>query len=106
MHERQKLASLTLDELADKLAVDANSLAHSIAMAEFTRRQTLAQQQAADAQIDASSAQIKSGQAITDTAEYTRKNARYMLWSVIVLAITGSLSFVAAAWQILHTAPH
>lgn len=57
---------------------------------EFMRRQTVAQQEAA--------------QAAKDTAIYTQKNARYMLWSVIAIAITSGLSAVFAflSWYAPH----
>jgi len=68
-------------------------------MAEFTRRQTLAAQQATEAQIDAAYAQKEAAlwaeratEAAQATAAYTRQNARYMLWSVIVLAISSVIS--------------
>jgi hypothetical protein len=49
---------------------------------EFMRRQTVAQQEAA--------------QAAKDTATYTRKNARYMLVSVIVLTLSALGTFILA----------
>lgn len=98
MTKRGRLASLSLDQLADELAASPqNSIAHGIAEAEITRRQTLAIQQAADAQQKASAAQIESGQAVEDTAKYTRRNALYMLCSVIVALFAA----VAAWWQSL-----
>lgn len=57
---------------------------------EFMRRQTVAQQDAA--------------QAAKDTAIYTQKNARYMLWSVIAIAVTSGLNalFAFLTWYAPH----
>ena len=49
---------------------------------EFMRRQTVAQQEAA--------------QAAKETAIYTRQSARYMLVSVIILALSSLSTFVLA----------
>jgi hypothetical protein len=67
------------------------------AKATFARLQTLAQQQAATAAERGAAAQEVAAQAAEETAEYTRRNARYMLWSVIVLAASSLGSFVLTA---------
>lgn len=54
---------------------------------EMLRRQTLAQIEAADAQKAASAAAVA-------TAEYTRRNARYMLWSVMAILATALFPYV------------
>jgi len=74
---RQNLAQMSLDVLTDKMAEMGNSNIQTC-QAEFLRRQT---------------------RAIEDTANYTRRNARYMLWSVIVLAVS---SVVTAVVALLH----
>lgn len=78
--ERGELSRKSLDELSDwKAMISAGSQNDQVANAEFMRRQTVLQQQAADAA-------IREAAAAEQTAEYTRNNARYLLWSVIVLA--------------------
>lgn len=78
---RQSLAELSLDDLTDKMAEMGNSNIQTC-QAEFLRRQTVLQK---------------------DTAEYTRRNARYMLWSVIVLAISSVIStMVTVVVALLH----
>ncbi|SRR6266567_3831312 len=95
---RQQLAELTLDELADRLAGDREggpgTYLYNSAFAEFTRRQTVAQQEAADAQKDAA-------RATKETARYTRQNACYLLASVIVLAVTSLASLAVSIWAAL-----
>jgi len=85
-HPRRKLANLTLDDLADELGIAmSGSPPHTAAMAEFTRREALAQ--------EATAAAAK------ETAEATRRSARYMLWSVIVLAVASVLSLGWNLWE-------
>ena len=80
---RQNLGTKSDDEVADWMAgVGPNSQNDMTARAEFLRRQTALQREAA--------------QAAKDTATYTKKNARYMLWSVIVLAVSSLISAVIA----------
>ena len=77
--DRRRLGSLTLDELADEMAsAQVGSPASSIFLAEVARRQTKAQ----------------------------RDNARYMLASVVVLALASVVSAVFAylAWAYPHSA--
>lgn len=85
---RQSLAELSLDDLTDKMAEMGNSNIQTC-QAEFLRRQTVLQAEATCA--------------TKDTADYTRRNARYMLWSVIVLAISSVIStMVTVAVALLH----
>jgi hypothetical protein len=64
---REEFATLTLDELAERLAEhEPNTVKWQAAMAEFTRRGAVA---------------------ANETADATQRNARYMLWSVVVLTI-------------------
>jgi hypothetical protein len=65
------LRNKSLDELTDWV-LDTPGHAE-IAQAEFLRRQT---------------------QAMMDTAEFTRQNARYMLWSVIILAASAFIQML------------
>jgi len=55
---------------------------------EFMRRQTVAQQEA--------------GEAAKQTAVYTRKSARYMLASVIILALSSLGTFVLSMLTYCH----
>jgi uncharacterized membrane protein YqiK len=78
--DREKLESETLGQIADRMSnAEPTSRTHTIAVAEFTRRQTLAQ-------LEATKAQIEAAGAAKETATYTRLNAKYLLWSVVVLA--------------------
>jgi len=79
MPERRDFANKTLDELADwKASVSPGTANDQLADAEFTRRQTVLQQEATQAAIE--------------SAVYTKRNALYMLLSVIVLALSGIFS--------------
>jgi len=87
---REELAKLSLDELADRAASDltlSTNPAYRVYEIEFLRRQTLSQQEMAEAAKDNTESQQEMEQAAKDTAKFTQRNALYMLWSVIVLAI-------------------
>jgi hypothetical protein len=85
---RQDLGTKSDDEVADWMAgVGPGSPNEMTARAEFLRRQTALQREAT--------------QAAGDTATYTQRSARYMLWSVIVLAIS---SLISAAVAVVHQA--
>jgi len=72
---RIELEPKALGEVADWMYERYNNPAAQVAgQCEFLRRQTLAQQEAAAAAVE--------------TAEFTRRTARYMLWSVVVLALS------------------
>lgn len=75
---RKDLGKKTLDELADWMAEYGGNTV-GVAQAEFLRRQT---------------------QAALDTAEFTKKNARYMLWSVIVLSAS---AFIQMLVVVIHS---
>jgi hypothetical protein len=71
-----------------------DSLRQSIVQLEFARRSAAAQDRAADAAKEA--------------AEYTKANARYMLWSVIVLALSAVITAAAtifSAWLANQSTP-
>lgn len=94
--EREQMSTWTLDQVADSLSNAASgSTRHRIAMAEILRRQTVIQQEGADAQERAAAAAI-------ETANFTRLNARYMLWSVVVLAAASVGNFLIT----LFVTPH
>jgi hypothetical protein len=87
MIDRKQLGLMTLDEVADFAAnVTAGTANDQAANAEFLRRQTLAAQK---------------------TASFTRRNAGYLLTSVIVIAVTSTINAVFAylAWAFPHL-PH
>jgi hypothetical protein len=66
----------------------------SVAQLEFTRRSAAAQERAAEAAADA--------------AKYTKANARYMLLSVIVLAVSAVITAAAtifSAWLANQSTP-
>jgi hypothetical protein len=72
--QRQALGKLSLDDLADWMAgITMNSQNDQLVRAEFLRRQTLAAE---------------------ETAAFTRSNARYLLWSVIVLAASSIATLI------------
>lgn len=73
------LEKLTLEQVAGSAGVPGSVASQEVQL-EFTRRQT--------------QAQIEAAEATKETATYTRQNARYMLWSVIVLAVASVASFV------------
>jgi hypothetical protein len=74
-----------LEHLAGVIAgTDPGSRASEAAKAELTRRQILAEQGTAQAQVDA--------------ARYTKENARWMFWSVIALVVS---SLANLAWQVV-----
>lgn len=75
-----------LDQLSGRAGQPGSVNAHDVQL-EFQRRQTLAQQEAAAAMIA--------------TADATKRNARYLLWSVVILAVSsvGSLILDWLAYQ-------
>ena len=103
---------MSLDELADFTAgQQADHWTHSAGMAEFTRRQTEWQIKAAEAQIEAAAAEKDAAQAATvaaavggdaaqaaiETAAATKRNAQYMLLSVIAAAVSAVASLASTA---------
>jgi hypothetical protein len=77
--QRQALAKLSLDDLADWMAgITMNSQNDQLVRAEFQRRQTVAAE---------------------DTAVFTQQNARYMLWSVIVLALSSIATLIVTIYH-------
>ena len=91
--DRETFASLSLDELADRMATGkpGSTISHT-ALSEFTRRQTVAQQEAASAQAVA--------------AEATRRSARYMLVSGIAVAVSFVITTALAAINLWLNLPN
>jgi hypothetical protein len=90
---------MDIDELGAWGAVEPNSRRAHAATVAFQRLQTkaametaAAQKEAADAQIKAAADSSKAAKAAEDTAIYTRASARWMMWSVIVLAIASIIN--------------
>lgn len=93
----EQLSSFTLVDIGKMLVgSQPGSPNHCWLMAELNRRQLFEQ-------IEATKAQSEAAKAAADTAEYTRQNARYMLWSVIVLAASSAVStIVTVALAFVH----
>jgi hypothetical protein len=84
VNDRQRIGALSLDDLADHMAsVGVGSQNDQVARAEFLRRQTLAAGEAA--------------KAAEETAAYTRRNAHYILLSVVVLAVSSIATLIVTA---------
>jgi hypothetical protein len=80
---RSRIAGKSLEEVADFMAgVGPGSPNDQVAKAEFLLRQTQSQE--------------KASRAAQDTAEYTQRYTRYMLWSVVILAISAIGSLVVS----------
>ena len=98
---RQQYADKTLDELADQMAgpreggSGVGTHNYQSAVAEFTRRQTAAQLEAAEAQKDAA-------RAAQETARYTRRSACYLLSSVVAIALAAVVTACASVWAALY----
>jgi nitroreductase len=90
---------MDLDELAQQMHLRPDSIAHLAAHAEFIRRQTEAQLGAAHAQIVAAQAEEMAAKASIATADATKTNARYLLASVIIAAISAFASAAAACYS-------
>lgn len=83
---RDQYADKTIDEIADVLAANEPYTANAIAAnAEVQRRLTISQ--------------IEASEAAKETARYSRKSAKYILWSVIFLAAS---TFIAAISAVLR----
>lgn len=94
----RNVRDLDVDDLAEVGSVDQNQ---AVGVA-FQRLQTKTMQDAAEAQIKAASGQeiaaqaaVRAAKAAENTAEYTRNTARWMMWSVIALAVSSVLTLIA-----------
>ena len=91
--DREKMEEWPLGRIADTISnSQSGSIADRRAQAELIRRQIVLQE-------DVAQMQKAAAQATIETAKYTRLNARYMLWSVIVLAAASVLNLVV---NVLH----
>jgi hypothetical protein len=75
----------SLEQLADRMQYGAGNAGYHPAAAELERRKALWQHASARAEQDAAGAE-------QSTAEYTKRTARYMLWSVWAILATSGLS--------------
>jgi hypothetical protein len=92
------LTQMSLEDIAEAMkAYQPGSAGHTQGLTEFARRQTYWQIQAATAQIKAAN---EAGEANVTAM----KNAKYMLWSVIIASISAMSSAAAAyfAYAALH----
>ena len=95
--QREKMEGWSLAALVDVIGNENSFAPH--ARAELLRRQTLAQEEAFDAEKRAAEAQELAAGAAAETAEYTKEGARYMRWSVYVLAASSVISVAFSAWD-------
>jgi hypothetical protein len=92
-YREKLLAPMSLEELADFMSnADASGSANQAAKTEFLLRQTKLQEAATGATREAAEAERK-------TARYTRRNAFYMLLSVIVLAIASVANVLVSIFK-------
>jgi hypothetical protein len=102
--DREKLEGETLSELADRLQPGpASTHQFNVANAELMRRQAIWQQEASDAQKRAVIEQKRAADAAVETAKATRRSARYMLASVIVLASHPCSLWQSTSWRYART---
>ena len=94
---REQTESWSLEQLCDVIGNENTYAPH--ARAEILRRTTIAQDEALAAQKQASEAQELAAIAAVDTAEYTKANAKYMLWSVCVLTVFSVISTLFSTWD-------
>jgi hypothetical protein len=98
--DREKLESETLSQLADRLQPGPTATHQfNLANAELMRRQAIWQQEASEAQKQAVAEQRRAADAAVETAAATRRSARYMLASVIVLAIASALTLAVNIYE-------
>jgi len=84
--ERKKLEGDTLEQLTDLMQEGPiEGSWYCAASAELERRKF-------EQQMEVNKAQIEAAQAAKDTAEYTRRNALFMLCSVIAVLVTSGAS--------------
>jgi hypothetical protein len=86
-----EMAEKTLDQLAVDMYTRADALPHLMAEAEIARRLAVAQLDAAKATVE--------------TATFTKRNANYLLASVIVAAVAAIASAASAYFAYLTTLP-
>ena len=80
-----ELMSWSAEELTERLGTcDPGSTSHIGTTAEILRRQLFVQQEAVEVQKRAALVEETAAAAILDAAKVTSRNARYMLWAVIL----------------------
>jgi hypothetical protein len=93
----QDLTKLTPEQLVDAAGQPGSQQSLWVEF-EFMRRQTVAQ-------IEAAEAQERAASAAEETAVYTRRNAFWMLLSVVVLTLSSLATFVLALLTYLRVPP-
>jgi hypothetical protein len=92
----------SIEELGNWLGGSMDgSINRAIGTAEFLKRQTKWQIEAAQAQIRAANAEEEAARAATAAAHSAEKNAKYMLWSVIAAAGSAFISLVSTVVTIV-----
>jgi hypothetical protein len=71
---------------------------HEVVLAEFSRRQLITQIEAANAQRVAAIAEERAADATVEAAGHAGRNAKYMLWSVIMAASSAFISLVSTVY--------
>jgi hypothetical protein len=80
-----ELMSLSAEQLTERLGTcEPGSTPHAAITAEILRRQLFVQYEAVEAQKRAALAEEKATAAIVNTAIVISRNAKYMLWAVIL----------------------
>jgi hypothetical protein len=96
-YREEVLSLMSLDAVADMMSNHVPGSPHfHQAEAEFRLRETVAQ-------ISAAEAQEEAARAATATAAYTSASARYMKWSVIVLAAASVANLAVALGALTAT---
>jgi multidrug resistance efflux pump len=91
--------NLTLDELTGWMSnAQPGSVRHGQALAELERRRFLAERETGDAQLRAAVAEEKAANAAIETAHHAEKNAKYMLWSVVMAALSAFISLATTLY--------
>jgi sRNA-binding protein len=94
----ERLKGLSDDQLMDELGnVSANTTYYTACQAEAMRRQFRGSAAALEAQRQAAMAEGEAARAALATADATKRNAKYMLWSVIFAAASAVITAVSVA---------
>jgi hypothetical protein len=94
------LKTMTVEELGKLMPpYDGTDIkAYQAVIAEFNRRQALAQIDAAETQKLAAAAEQRAADATVIAASHAGSNAKYMLWSVVFAAVSAFISLLSTVW--------
>lgn len=81
MTDYSKMPTWSHQELANRISDDASTTLNGVAMGEYYRRLLVYQEQSTEAQ--------------RASAEYAKQNVRFMLLSVVVLALSSVATLIA-----------